>query len=183
MTSITRDPLLAIAKGVLWFLMGSMLLGAAACLVAIPGMHLFQDKITVQIANEAPNLALPQFLWVVTGILACVTALLLILFRVFLLLKRIVDTVGQGDPFVPENATRLTQMAWLSLAMQIMSVMIGGVADWIEKTAEHGVDGDLQIHIDGGFAGNGLLLMLILFILARVFRQGAAMRAELENTV
>ncbi len=35
----------------------------------------------------------------------------------------------------------------------------------------------------GGISGNGLLLMLILFILARVFRKGAEMRAELEGTV
>ena len=37
--------------------------------------------------------------------------------------------------------------------------------------------------VDSGFDVNGLLLMLILFILARVFRKGADMRAELEGTV
>jgi hypothetical protein len=40
---------------------------------------------------------------------------------------------------------------------------------------------DLDINI--GFSGSGLVLMLVLFILSRIFRHGAAMREELEGTV
>lgn len=183
MNSITRDPLLAIAKGTLWFLMACMIVAAAACLLAVPAMHLYQHALTIELAKEAPELPMPQFLWVLTAILVCVVALVLILFRIFLLLKRIVDTVGDGDPFVPVNATRLTQMAWLSLAVQIASFAIGSAAAWIEHVAGDSPHVKADIQIDGGLSGNGLLLMLILFILARVFRQGAAMRAELEGTV
>jgi hypothetical protein len=183
MTSITRDPLLATAKGILWFLMGTMLIATVACLVAIPTMHIFQHDIMVALTKEAPKLSMPQFLWVITAILACTVVLLLILFRVFQLLKRIVDTVGEGDPFVPDNATRLTQMAWLSLGVQIASMVIGIVATWLEGVAGDASDHGIHIEIYDGISGNGLLLMLILFILARVFRQGAAMRAELEGTV
>jgi hypothetical protein len=104
-------------------------------------------------------------------------------FRLFQLLKRIVDTVGEGDPFVPMNARRLTQMAWLTLAMQLVTLPIGSLAVWIgaemTKLGAHTDIDDVQM----GISGNGLLLMLILFILARVFRQGAAMRDELEGTV
>jgi len=103
------------------------------------------------------------------------------LFRLFQLLKRIVDTVGEGDPFVPENARRLTQMAWLSLGVQLAALPIGAIGLWIEEVTEG--KGGADITVDSGLSGNGLLLMLILFILARVFRQGAAMRAELEGTV
>lgn len=182
MSAITRDPLLAIAKGILWFLMGCMLLGAAACIIAAPFMHVFQHEMTLELAEEAPKLRMPTFLWVLTGVLACVVVLLVMLFRIFQLLKWIVDTVGQGDPFVPVNATRLTRMAWLTLGVQVVSLAISGLASWIEVTAGEKPEGDLNINIDG-FLGNGLLLVLILFILARVFRQGAAMRAELEATV
>lgn len=183
MTSITRDPLLAIAKAILWFLMGAMLFAAAACLIGLPFMHIFQDELTIELAKEAPNLSMPRILWILTALIAAVIVLLLILFRVFQLLKRIVDTVADGDPFVPENAARLIQMAWLSLGVQLVSFAIGMAASWID-----GVSGDAphvraEIHVDDGLSGNGLLLMLILFILARVFRQGAAMRAELEGTV
>jgi len=39
------------------------------------------------------------------------------------------------------------------------------------------------MNIDGGLDGGSILLILILFILARVFREGARMRDELEGTV
>ncbi len=182
MTSITRDPLLAIAKGILWFLMAVMLVAAAACLVAMPLMHIFQDNITIEIAKEGLQ-AIPtgKLIWIVTAILACCTALVLILFRMFQLLKHIVDTVGMGDPFVPENARRLTQMAWLTIAVQLVTLPIDALAAWIAQAVEKS---SVEIgQVDAGLSGNGLLLVLILFILARVFRQGAAMRAELEGTV
>jgi len=74
-------------------------------------------------------------------------------------------------------------MAWLTLAMQLVTFPIGALAVWLgaemTKLGAHTKIDDL----DMGISGNGLLLMLILFILARVFRQGAAMRAELEGTV
>lgn len=183
MTSITRDPLLAIAKGILWFLMGVMLIAAAACLVAIPAMHIFQNEITIELAKEAAPFPRGEFLWACSGILLLSAAVVLIVFRLFQLLKRIVDTVGLGDPFVPDNAGRLTQMAWLTLALQLVTVPIGALAVWVgtemTKLGGHTDIDDLGF----GISGNGLLLMLILFILARVFRQGAAMRAELEGTV
>ncbi|MET1757024.1 DUF2975 domain-containing protein [Novosphingobium sp. RD2P27] len=183
MTSITRDPLLAAAKGILWFLMGAMLVGAVACLVAIPALHLFQGNITIELGRTAPTVPIPTMLWVLSGVLACVIALLLVLFRIFQLLKHIVGTVGDGDPFVPENARRLTQMAWLTLAVQLVTLPIIGFADWIDQAFAASPEVHTDIAINGGLSGNGLLLMLILFILARVFRQGAAMRDELEGTV
>ncbi len=183
MTPITRDPLLAIAKGILWVLMVSMMIAAVSCLVAIPALHIFQDEITIELAKEAVSFPKGEFLWAGSGILLLAAAIVLIVFRLFQLLKRIVDTVGQGDPFVPDNATRLTQMAWLTLAMQLVTLPMGALAVWVgteaTKLGAHTEIDDLDV----GISGNGLLLMLILFILARVFRQGAVMRAELEGTV
>ena len=178
MQSITRDPLLAIAKGLLWFLMASMVIAIAACLVAIPLLLLFQNDISAEMAKEMP-LVLPQFFWVVSGILVFAAILSGILFRIFQLLKRIVGTVGEGDPFVPDNAARLTQMAWLTLAVQLLGAPLAGLGAMINKIGE----GHTHLDTMGGISGNGLLLMLILFILARVFRKGAEMRAELEGTV
>ena len=184
MNSITRDPLLAIAKGILWFLMGVMLIAAVSCLIAIPAMHIYQSEITIALAKEAAPFPKGQFLWACSGILLLAAATVLIVFRVLQLLKRIVDTVGLGDPFVPENAKRLTQMAWLTLAMQLVTLPIGALAVWIGTELEKSGAGHTELDgVDFGVSGNGLLLMLILFILARVFRQGAAMRAELEGTV
>ena len=47
---------------------------------------------------------------------------------------------------------------------------------YLEKAGQH-------VDVDFGIDGESLLLILILFVLARVFREGAAMQAELEGTV
>ena len=72
-------------------------------------------------------------------------------------------------------------MAWLTLAIQLMAVPIALVGSWIEHAAEK--MGDLSINADADISTNGLLLALVLFILARVFKTGAQMREELEGTV
>jgi len=133
------------------------------------------------LARHMPPLAKPQFFWAVGGILVLVSVLCGLGFRIFQLLKKIVDTVSEGDPFIPDNAARLTLMAWLVLAGQIVGLPIATIAAWINKAAEGW--GHTDINVVVGFAENGLLLLLLLFILARVFRKGAEMRAELEGTV
>ncbi|MCT2399047.1 DUF2975 domain-containing protein [Novosphingobium mangrovi (ex Huang et al. 2023)] len=182
MTSITRDPLLAIAKGILWLLMGVMVLAAIATIVAVPAVLVMRDQIMVDLAKEMPGLDAPHFVLAIAAVCLLAAILLALLFRIFQLLKQIVDTVGAGDPFVPVNARRLTQMAWLTLAVQVVSLPLTRIGMWIhEVTKGAGADGvDIRVT---GVDGNGLLLVLILFILARVFRKGAEMRAELEGTV
>jgi hypothetical protein len=185
MTSITRDPLLAIAKAVLYFLMAVMAVAAVACLVAVPCLWVFQGQIAGEIAEKAPGFPMSEALMALSLLLALVVVMLGMLFRMFHLLKRIVDTVGEGDPFVPVNANRLTQMAWLTLAVQVVTIPMAGIGMYIYNVTEPIRDkdpGDTFV-VDSGFDINGLLLMLILFILARVFRKGADMRAELEGTV
>lgn len=180
MKVLIKDPLLTIACGILWFLCVVMAIGAIACLVAVPAIIIMQDRIALELAKDMPAAPFPEFIGALCLVCVLAAVLVALLFRVFQLLRQMVDTVGLGDPFVPENARRLTRMAWLTLAVQVVGLPIGGLAMWIHEVTE-GADGsDPQI---GGIDGNGLLLMLILFILARVFRKGAEMRAELEGTV
>ncbi len=91
-------------------------------------------------------------------------------------LLAIVDTVRNGDPFVAANATRLQAIAWVLLALQLLSMVIGGIGNAI-STPEH------PLHLDAGFSTSGWLAVLLTFILARVFAAGALMREDLEGTV
>ena len=96
-----------------------------------------------------------------------------------LILKRllaIVLTVRRGDPFIAANATRLLATAWALLALQLISLLIGGIAKAI-STVEHPID------MDAGFSPTGWLAVLLTFVLARIFAEGAAMRDELDGTV
>jgi hypothetical protein len=181
MTSITRDPLLAIAKGVLWFLMGVLALAALACLVAVPALAIFHGAAVAKLAEQAPDVPAAQLLWAIGGILLLTVLMSGLLFRIFQLLKHIVDTVAQGDPFVPDNAGRLTQMAWFSLAVQVIGLPMSAIGAAINGMVKG--HGHTDLTVVGGIDGNGLLLMLILFILARVFRKGAQMRADLDGMV
>ena len=97
----------------------------------------------------------------------------------YVILKRllaIVETVRAGDPFVAANASRLQAIAWSLLALQLFSLVIGAIAKAI-STPAHPVD------IDAGFSINGWLAVLLTFLLARVFAEGALMREDLEGTV
>lgn len=96
-----------------------------------------------------------------------------------LVLKRlvaIVDTVRAGDPFVAVNAARLRAIAWALVVLQLLGMVIGGIADAV-STPAHPVD------VDAGFSVSGWLGVLLVFLLARVFAEGTRMRADLEGTV
>jgi len=96
-----------------------------------------------------------------------------------IVLKRLlamVRTVRAGDPFVAANAHRLQAIAWALLALQLLGLVIGGIAEAI-STPEH------PVHLDAGFSTSGWLAVILTFVLARVFAEGALMREELEGTV
>ena len=96
-----------------------------------------------------------------------------------LILKRLlamVETVRAGDPFVAANASRLQAIAWALLALQLLGLVIFAIAESVSSPA-HPVD------IDAGFSINGWLAVLLTFVLARVFAEGALMRDDLEGTV
>ena len=97
----------------------------------------------------------------------------------YAVLKRllaIVETVRGGDPFVAANASRLQAIAWVLLALQLLSLVIGAIAKTVSTPAH-------PLHLDAGFSINGWLAVLLTFLLARVFAEGTLMREDLEGTV
>ena len=97
----------------------------------------------------------------------------------YALLKRlvaIVESVREGHPFVAANAYRLQAIAWVLLALQLLSITIGAIAKAISTPAH-------QVHLDAGFSITGWLAVLLTFVLARVFAEGTLMREDLEGTV
>jgi hypothetical protein len=91
-------------------------------------------------------------------------------------LLAIVLAVRAGDPFVAANAYRLQTIAWVLLAIQLLSVVIGAIAKAISSPAH-------PLHLDAGFSISGWLAVILTFVLARVFAQGTVMREDLEGTV
>ena len=98
--------------------------------------------------------------------------------RFFALLSQIIETVGDGDPFIEDNADRLQSMGVINLMLCGLSLVAAGGILAFTKVYDVIVE-DLTFDM----SLESLFLALLLFILARVFRHGAAMRADLEGTV
>ncbi|HMG47766.1 MAG TPA: DUF2975 domain-containing protein [Allosphingosinicella sp.] len=97
----------------------------------------------------------------------------------YVVLKRLlamVETVRAGDPFVAANAQRLQTIAWVLVAQQLLSIVIFAIAKAISTPAH-------PVVLDAGFSVNGWLAVILTFVLARVFAEGAQMREDLEGTV
>jgi len=91
-------------------------------------------------------------------------------------LLAIVETVRQGEPFLPVNADRLQAIAWVLLALQVLSIVIGSIGSAVSTPAH-------PLHLHAGFSTSGWLAVVLTFVLARVFAQGTLMRRDLEGTV
>ena len=125
----------------------------------------------VRLTDERPTLILGMRLVMVIGI-ASVPLAHVVLTR----LLAIVDTVGRSDPFVAENAMRLRMIAWAVLAMEILHLVIGIVAAAVSSSEQ-------PLDLDWSFSFTRWIAVLLLFVLARVFEQGALMREDLQGTV
>jgi len=176
MSTFRNDPLLGIAKALLTVTMVMFVIAIVALGIGAVVMIAVKSSI---IAKLAENGAPAEAFWAILLLLPLVAALLMLCYRFVESLRAIVRTVEQGDPFIPANARRLRAMAWLALAIQLASLPIAAVAMWIENLTEK--VGDMDVTAD--ISANGLLLVLVLFILARVFKTGSQMREDLEGTV
>jgi hypothetical protein len=91
-------------------------------------------------------------------------------------LLAIVETVREGDPFLLENAERLKTIAWSIVGLELMHVGVVLLANGV-------VVGTEKVDIGDKFSITPWLTILLLFVLVRVFDQGARMRDELAGTV
>ena len=173
-TPASSSAALPIAHVVLRILIvANWLYGAAIAtlLVAMPTRQWIMSALELSPSPEAERLILGLRAIAVVGLAAVPLH--------YALLKRllaIVETVRAGDPFVAANASRLQAIAWALLALQVLSLVVGGIAKAV-ATPAHPLD------IDAGFSINGWLAVLLTVLLARVFAEGALMREDLEGTV
>jgi len=91
-------------------------------------------------------------------------------------LLMIVATVKTGNPFIVVNAARLRAIAWALLTLDLMHLVVGAVGSSVSSAAA-------PLHLSWGFSFTRCIAVLLLFVLARVFEEGARMREELEGTV
>ena len=141
-----------------------------------------RDGVFERIAKVgAPDAAYPML--ILSFLLIMV--MLQIGYRFLRNLGGIIATVGEGDPFALSNAERLSTMGGLSVGGHVLGAVLAAMAAWFMPylVKLEGARGHHGYDFGFGVGGGGILLTLILFILARVFREGAKMREDLEGTV
>src|SRR5947208_16505133 len=134
------------------------LFGAAilALLVVMPNEQWIMAAFRLSPSPEAERLVMGLRAIAVLG-LAAIPLNYVVLKR----LLAIVETVRAGDPFVAANASRLHEIAWALLGLQILSVTIGAIGKAISTPAH-------PVHLDAGFSISGWLAVLLTVVLARV---------------
>ena len=168
-----RDPLLAIVRLVLAIAMVGAIVSAVAFALTVPAVVIWHERVFAWVAGRgAPGAKI----WALALIPALTAAIAVLSFYFMRHLYRIIGTVGEGDPFVPDNAARLQAMGWISIAVHVVAIPASALAKWTQAVTR-----DLHFQLDVSLAG--LFLALVLFILARIFREGTRMREDLEGTV
>ena len=142
-----------------------------ALLVALPNEQWIMSALDLSPGREADRIVMGLRAVAVIGLVAAPIN--------HAILKRLLAMVGSvrvGDPFIAANAYRLRTIAWALLALQLLGLVVAAIARTI-STPAHPVD------LDPGVSINGWLAVLLTFILARIFAEGALMREDLEGVV
>ncbi|GAB5459115.1 MAG: hypothetical protein Hens3KO_21450 [Henriciella sp.] len=91
-------------------------------------------------------------------------------------LSRILSTLADGDPFVPENGPRLTRIALAIAAIEVVRTVFTLI---ISATVDLGDNYEASITINLAVWG----AVIVLFVLAQVFREGTRLREEEKMTI
>ncbi len=90
-------------------------------------------------------------------------------------LTAMIRDTQKGEAFSKANAARLTLIAWALLAINLIDLAYGQLSTW--ASAESGE------YFGWSPSLTGWLAVPLLLVLARLFREGAAMRDDLAGTV
>ena len=156
-------------------LIGMYVLGVAAMIFALATSRVPLDRIAhwtgvTMTANEIGRMALAAFV----GAIAALTLVQLILRALW----RVVASASIGDPFIEANAVELGRVAWLLLGLEVVDALIKPTVYLLAPDAVRAKVHDI-VHV----SVTGLFAVLLIFVLAQIFRRGSDMRAELAGTI
>jgi hypothetical protein len=170
-----RDRGLSIAGVVLRFGNALNYLFGAGFVVAIALSFVFGDMLARHLLAKYPGHDIAATIAVMRVMAALGIVAVVAIRHIFRRLLAILATVRAGDPFVAHNADRLHQIGWALLVIQLLDLATGVIVVLLDRL---GVD---HATWTPGFAG--WIAVVMTFVLARVFRVGAAMRDDLAMTI
>ncbi len=176
MTEIANSRILRVTRWLVYIIMGLVaFVGTALAFVSV-ALPFYWTEAAANIAKEYPALDATALFPKIYAIFALGILLLGLIWTIMRKLLAIIGSVEDGNPFIVANAVRLKAIGWLMVAVQIIGIPLALVAkEAADLFGENNVDLDLSL--------NGILSILLVFILAGIFERGAEMREELEGTV
>jgi len=170
-----HSTLLGVTRGLLWLMLALVAVALLVIVASSGALVVMWPDIAAEAKNNSVFIDVdtmrPQ-LFALFGILAAILAAAVYILRQ---LQALV-TSAAGDPFIPTNALRLRRIGCALVATQLLAFPLGWVASNIAVSTSTFAN-------MGGLDLQGLLAILLAFVLAAVFERGAAMRDELEGTV
>jgi hypothetical protein len=157
----------------LWILLAACLVVAAAVPILQPftgNTHFYIDlgglvRGTAPLAGKAP---------LISGLLLLVGGYFGALIVIINRLRRVFETLIQGDPFRSQNVARLRLIGLGLIALEGLGYLVHLAAGVVLASRSRS---DLSINLTAWFA------ILVVFVLAEVFREGARLRDEAELTI
>ena len=166
----------------LWFLLGVMVLALLATLVAQP---FIAGQMTIDMDDGTDPEAVrrlvrsPFIPVLVAAAAAYVGGLVFIVGR----LRRVFVTLARGDPFQPLNVRRLRLIGFTLAGMEILSYLLRGLVAWWRRVGPIDAGDGSSDRLMSASSLTTWFAVLVVFVLAEVFREGARLRREAELTI
>ena len=159
--------ILDVVFAALWIALGDVTLALLGALLFSFNAHLFPDFLVKNAATVA--IRGPLFAGVLLVIGLSVGGVLVIVHS----LRRIFMTLMAGDPFHPTNVGRLRLIGLMLAALEVGRYCVWGLSPFMPGVARI----QPNLNLTAWFS------VLVVFVLAEVFREGARLRREAELTI
>lgn len=135
----------------------------------------FPANLAAIVAHELPGSDVPSAMTGVRLLVLLGVAMSLVTDRLLVTLAAITASASAGDPFIAANAHGLQKIGWCLFALQLFEIPGALIAKNFPSLGPAAPSGDFSI--------GGWIAVLMVFVLARVFAAGSAMRDDLEGTI
>ncbi len=176
MTEIADNRILRVTRWLVYLIMG--LVAAVGTVLALVSVILpfYWTEAVAELNTARPHLDPVALLPHLLSVFALGILVLGLIWTIMRKLLAIIGSVEVGNPFVRDNALRLKAIGWLMVGLQIVGIPLAIAAG---KAADLFGESDTGLDVPL----NGILAILLVFILAGIFERDAEMREELEGTV
>jgi hypothetical protein len=174
--------LLKVALDVVYFILWIVALAVGLATVTglvlapfLPSISTGDNNVVVVNGREYADLSrlIPAAAAGLLAVLGYLVGLIAIVGR----LRKIFETLTAGDPFRPENVVRLRFIGVVLTGLMLLGYVVPPLMAVLFPEATGEVDIDPSVNLTSWFA------VLVIFVLAEVFREGARLRHEAELTI